>query len=222
MSTFTLSFTLASDTLFGRGDGVAGMVDQEVQHDNYGCPYLGGKTLKGILVNECADLLEALPTNKRSRWQQVARQLFGEPGGLYEQASRMQVSDACLPDDVRAAVVQAVESKKLRRNDVLDSLTTLRRQTAMDPTTGVPLQHSLRTMRVILRNTTFVASLRLQDDADNADARRLLAACSAALRRVGTARNRGHGRLMEVTLADEHGVLLSTSAFEEFCQEVLA
>lgn len=41
--TLWLKFTLLSDTAFGRGDGVAGLVDAEVLHDPYGLPYLGGK-----------------------------------------------------------------------------------------------------------------------------------------------------------------------------------
>jgi len=222
MTTFTLRFTVASDTLFGRGDGVAGLVDDEVQHDRYGCAYLGGKALKGMLVNECADILNALPESKRTRWQQVAVQLFGEPGGFYDRTAQMQVGDAQLPEQVRVAIMQAIDSKQMQRNDVLDSLTALRQQTAMDPILGIPKESSLRTRRVIVRSTPFVAALWLQDEADSADLRRLLAACVKALRRVGTSRNRGYGRLSDVALSDEQGNLLSEHAFSEFCQEVLA
>jgi len=222
MTTLTLRFTLASDTLFGRGDGVVGLVDQEVQHDLYGCPYLGGKSLKGMLVNECADILDALPESKRERWQQVAMQLFGEPGGMVEGTAKMQVGDAYLPNEVREAVIQAINSKKMQRSDVLSSLTAFRHQTAMDPKLGTPVESSLRTMRVIVRSTPFVASLWLQADADSADSRRLLEACVKAFRRAGTSRNRGYGRLTDVALIDEQGIILSESAFSEFCQEVLA
>lgn len=60
MRTYWLKFTLKSDATFGRGDGVAGMVDSEVQHDSYGLPYLGGRTIKGLLGEECASILFAL------------------------------------------------------------------------------------------------------------------------------------------------------------------
>ncbi|MFN8443268.1 MAG: hypothetical protein U0175_21005 [Caldilineaceae bacterium] len=222
MSTLTLHFTLASDALFGRGDGVAGVVDQEVQYDVYGCPYLGGKTLKGMLVNECADILNAVPADKRTRWQSVALQLFGEPGGTYAGTAKMQVGDACLPEELRAAVAQTVDSQKLSRSEILDSLTALRQQTAIDPVTGTPLEKSLRTTRVIVRSTPFVASLWLQEAVDNADSRRLLAACVKAFRRAGTMRNRGFGRLRDVSLSAEDGTVLTEGAFEEFCKEVLS
>lgn len=221
MTTLSLHFTLASDTLFGRGDGVAGLVEQEVQHDSYGCPYLGGKTLKGMLVNECADILDAIPENKREHWQQIAAQLFGEPSVRKEHMAKMQVGDAQLPHQVRTAIVQAIESNKMHRRDVLAALTVLRQQTAMDATLGIPLDKSLRTARVIVRMTPFVASLWLDEEADSANTRRLLAACVKAFRRAGTMRNRGYGRLTDVKLLDEQGVLLSESAFDEFCQEVL-
>ena len=41
---YWLKIDLLSDTTLGRGDGVAGVVDAEVQHDAYGLPYLSGKT----------------------------------------------------------------------------------------------------------------------------------------------------------------------------------
>ncbi len=57
MKTVWLTLTLKSDTAFGRGDGVAGLINAEVQHDESGLPYLGGKTLKGLLGATCSDIL---------------------------------------------------------------------------------------------------------------------------------------------------------------------
>jgi len=69
MMTFLLKFTLESDATFGRGDGVAGVVDSEVQHDPYGFPYLGGRALKGLLGDECANILFALEQQgKAQHW----------------------------------------------------------------------------------------------------------------------------------------------------------
>ena len=36
MNKYKLKIKLLSDTTFGRGDGVAGIADQEVEHDSYG------------------------------------------------------------------------------------------------------------------------------------------------------------------------------------------
>ena len=44
-----LHLKLKSDTTFGRGDGIPGVVDEEVEHNpNTGLPFLRGKTLKGF------------------------------------------------------------------------------------------------------------------------------------------------------------------------------
>ena len=62
MMKLALTIELLTDTTFGRGDGVAGLVDEEVEHDSQtGLPIIRGRTLKGLLVEECANLLYALP-----------------------------------------------------------------------------------------------------------------------------------------------------------------
>lgn len=193
MSTYFLKFVLESDATFGRGDGVAGLVDTEVQHDEYGCPYLGGRALKGLLVGECADILAALPQVTRLRWEKAAQRLFGDRGSTLTNNALLAISDASLPEDLHDAIAQDVERKLLSRVEILDSLTALRRQTALDDT-GVPLSHSLRTTRVILRKTPFEASLHFAVDPTEDDLA-LLATCVKAFRRAGTGLTRGRGRL---------------------------
>lgn len=193
-----LKFTLESDATFGRGDGVAGMVDAEVQHDRYGLPYLGGKTLKGLLDAECSEILFALDkigTRALAEWRDAALFLFGEPGSRADpKIGKMRVSDAQLPEDLRGVLVS---DGNWDRSVTLESLTALRRQTAMDHKTGAPLRNTLRTMRVILRETPFVATLDFDADlnVNNAKSKWLLAACVKAFHRAGTGRNRGRGRL---------------------------
>lgn len=203
MRNYTLRIRLLSDTTFGRGDGVAGTVDTEVQHDAYGLPYLSGRTLKGLLGAECADILHALAharPDQVERWRTAAQHLFGASGTGLTGAARLRIGPAQLPDDLRAAIARDVDAKRVTRAEILDCLTALRRQTAMDPTSGAPQTETLRTMRVILRDTTFTAGLQfMQDPAE--DDLALLAACAKAFRRAGTGRNRGRGRLK----AELHG-----------------
>jgi len=47
MPIYTLELELLSDTTPGRGEGVAGLVDAEVQHDELGLPVISGRALKG-------------------------------------------------------------------------------------------------------------------------------------------------------------------------------
>lgn len=202
---YWLKIDLLSDTTLGRGDGVAGVVDTEVQHDVYGLPYLSGKTLKGLLAATCAELLMALETavpEQISAWQQSAQQLFGAPGSLLGQMGSLHVGDAKLPPSLQQAVAYDIANKSWQREEVLASLTTLRRQTAMDAETGAPREETLRTVRVILRDMPFVAQLDFVDEAPSSNTLALLAACAKALRRAGTDRNRGRGRI-RVQLFDQ-------------------
>ncbi|MCX7682282.1 MAG: hypothetical protein N2508_10045 [Anaerolineae bacterium] len=219
MTTLWLKFTLKSDATFGRGDGVAGVVDSEVQHDACGLPYLGGRALKGLLGEECANILFALEhQGQANRWQGVAQRLFGRPGSQGEDQSLLHVGDARLPEDLRQAVRRDIERGELTREQVLHSLTAIRRQTAIDAQTGAPLQETLRSMRVILRETPFEAALTFGAD-PTPDDLALLAACVKALRRAGTGRNRGRGELV-ARLCDAQGQDITDSHFNRFQQAV--
>jgi CRISPR/Cas system CSM-associated protein Csm3 (group 7 of RAMP superfamily) len=209
MNALTLQFTLLSDATFGRGDGVAGLVDEEVQHDKYGLPFLNGRTLKGLLRAECAEILYAVTqakTDQSERWQTAAHRLFGAPGSGNEEIAIMRVSDACLPQDLRTALAEDFRSqdpaqREQKRIATLESLTAVRRQTAMDAESGAPQEETLRTMRVIIRNTPFEATVSFTTPPTQDDLA-LLAACVKAFRRAGTGRNRGRGRL-QAELYDE-------------------
>lgn len=197
MDTFLLRFRLESDATFGRGDGVAGLVNEEVQHDEYGLPYLSGRALKGLFRAECADILFALGAGAPSqaeRWGKAAQRLFGDAGSVTADSAILRIGDARMPQDLRAAIAQDVEGKSISRAEVLETLTALRRQTSMNPETGAPMKDTLRTMRVIIRKTPFEAELEFLEPATDDD-KALLAACVKAFRRAGTAKTRGRGRL---------------------------
>jgi len=221
METYKLKMTLLSDATFGRGDGVAGLVDAEVEHDAYGLPYLRGRALKGLLAEECANILFAMQPLMagKDRWEDAAQWLFGRPGSRLDDGAGLHVGDATLPAALRAAIVAELQADKppYTANDILESLTAIRRQTAMDYS-GKPEDGSLRAMRVILRGTVFEAELHFTT-APKDDALALLAACAQALRRVGTGRNRGRGRV-QVTLCDAQGQDVTAQHFARFAQEV--
>jgi RAMP superfamily len=178
-----LQITLLSDATFGRGDGVAGLVDEEVEYDETsGLPFIRGRVLKGLLTEECANVLYALNLEQRKLFKTAAEILFGNPGSKAKQ-SRLNISDAELPAELREAVLASIQANVLSTAAVLESLTALRRQTAVDEESGAPEKGSLRTMRVVLRGTVFTAPLVVDGNLDDA-AKALLAACVLALRRL--------------------------------------
>ncbi|NET88358.1 MAG: RAMP superfamily protein [Kamptonema sp. SIO1D9] len=202
MSDYFINIELLSDTTFGRGDGVAGLIDQEVEHDSYGFPYLRGRTLKGLLSEECDNLL-CLITDPQQHWFNARNKLLGTAGSTTETQSIMHVGDACLPEDLRQEVAQQFELEQylgeitLTPTDVLSSLTTFRRQTAIDSKDGVAQEKSLRSRRVVLRELCFKApiTLNLKPSDDLQKILALLAVSVLALRRIGSGRNRGRGHV---------------------------
>lgn len=205
-----LYFQLESDATFGRGDGIPGLVDHEVAVDADGCPYLHGRTLKGLLGEVCADILFAL--DHKQPWKAAADRLFGVPGSGYQQGI-LRIGHAQLPIALRSTIQH---TKDWTPQDVIDSLTTVRRQTAMD-IGGAPDPRTLRSMRVILRKTYFAAELTVMKPIDTME-KALLAACAKGLRRAGTARNRGRGRL-HAWIEDAHKQKVCDDWFTKFAQE---
>ncbi|MBC7350872.1 MAG: hypothetical protein H5U08_00790 [Thermogutta sp.] len=213
-----IRITLKSDTTFGRGDGVVGLVDEEVEHDaSTGLPFLRGRTLKGLLAEECANILFALRRQNSpasSQLERAAGFLFGQPGSSVDDEARMHVGPALLPEELRAAIEADLRRGDLKPADVLEALTAIRRQTAVDEKTGAPEERSLRSMRVVLRTTPFIAALNFDEEPDQT-AKALLAACILSLRRAGTGRSRGRGRLA-ARLYDDRGNDITNECFEHF------
>lgn len=205
MADLQFKIHLLSDTTFGRGDGVASLVDQEVEYDASGFPYLRGRTLKGLLSEECDNVISTLPADRQDYWWAVAAQLFGKAGSTSEDMGRMHVGDAFLPNDLRQAVSYQLHQPRaqLTKQEVLSTLTTIRRQTAISPETGAPEKNSLRSMRVILRDLEFTALLSIES-ALTEDMQNLLAVGALALRHLGESRNRGKGHV-KCSLCDESG-----------------
>jgi len=200
--TATLRLTLHSVATFGRGDGVAGLVDREVEHDSYGFPFLRGRTLKGLLREAAEEVVFALNQLQQDNkdWVRIKRELFGGPSSNLLLQGKLHVSDARLPWGLRSLLIEEMRQKRLSPDDVLQSLTAIRRQTAMNHY-GAPDRATLRSMRVILRTVSFESELSFTMPLTD-DEWTLLAAAALGLRAAGTGRNRGRGRV-QATLIDE-------------------
>lgn len=225
MTHYRICLMLESDAAFGRGSGIPGLIDQDIVLDRYGCPYLHGRTLKGLLSEICSEILYSLKDGDEQvaqPWIKAADQLFGTPGSKLESQGKMRVGHARLPADLRTAIRHAVDRGASfypwTPDEVTESLTTIRHQTALE-TGGAPDPHTLRAVRVILRRTVFHADLHMPAD-ETPGQKGLIAACVKGLRRAGLARNRGRGRLT-AAIETEEGDNLSDRWFKEhFVQEV--
>ena len=217
MSKYLLKIKLLSDTTFGRGDGVAGLVDQEVEYDRYGFPYLRGRTLKGLLSEECDNLIWSLTVNKEY-WQCVSAKLFGISGSGLNIMAAVHVNDAQLPKDLQKAVAWQIQNEDLTSKQVLDSLTTIRKQTSINSETGVAEDKSLRSARVVIHDLEFTSDLLFETESVNPDMLSLLGVGALSLRHLGSGRNRGRGHV-KCTLHDKDGNDITNNSIQRFGQE---
>jgi CRISPR/Cas system CSM-associated protein Csm3 (group 7 of RAMP superfamily) len=210
MKNMTLKITLKSATTFGRGDGVAGLVDREIEHDTNGFPFLRGRTLKGLLAESAENIVYALDSEEESKWKKAKDALFGKSGRGVDEKGLLIVGDAQLPSSLKEAILKEGWSKE----DTLYSLTSIRRQTSMNEH-GAPAHASLRSMRVLLPNVILESQLNF-DGKLEAIHEQLLAATILDLRRAGTGRNRGRGWI-EVELEDDG---YTKDLFKEFAEAI--
>ncbi|MGH2542668.1 MAG: RAMP superfamily CRISPR-associated protein, partial [Ardenticatenaceae bacterium] len=97
MNELWLCFTLLSEASFSRGDGLPGVVDVEVNYDRYGFPFLGGRTLKGLLHAEATEIVDALhqaEARDAKNWAMIRDRLFGRPGSRQDRQGILHVGDA--------------------------------------------------------------------------------------------------------------------------------
>lgn len=210
MTPTSIRITLKSAATFGRGDGIPGLVDREIEHDAHGFPYLRGKTLKGLLAESAENVVHSLSqfTANNKEWKTAKEQLFGVGGrGLQERGS-LHIGDAQLPAELREA------AKNWSKEDVLYSLTGIRRQTAINADGG-PDHATLRSMRVLLPGITLEALIHF-DQTPSDQQLQLLAAAVLDFRRAGTGRNRGRGWLK----AELAGGADMKALFEQFKEAI--
>lgn len=222
MTSLKLKFITKSDAAFGSGDGIVGFIDSEAKHDKYGIPYLGGRTLKGILEEECANIMFSLKKqNKENLFCDAAANLFGIPGSSNDEESIIHISNAQIPDDIRAVLINEVNQGRLRPQQILEAFCAIRRQTAIDPETDSAKKGSLRNIRVILRETPFESEISFSQAPDSTDLA-LLCACVKAFRRAGADRNRGKGEIKCCNLIDSDGKDITEEYFPQFAEKVTA
>ncbi len=192
-----LIMKLLSDALPGSGEGLAGIIDADVNYDDCGLPYIPAKRLKGILREAAFDLRDV---NKLTDAQVFA--LFGKPG--QERGTGFRLSDGYLPDypQLRAFLKECSKNEQCQkeygsvfhRQAVLDFYSYTRSQTAIEDegeSVGVAKEHSLRTFRVLKKGLTFEFEC---ESLSKDDLEKLNLIC-AVTRRFGSSRTRGLGAI---------------------------
>lgn len=187
-----LQIELLSDATFSRGEGAAGVVDTEVERNELGMPFIGGKTVRGLLRDSWLSMSHHFPG-----LVEAAERVLGRSQAV-DESCRLRIGDATVPSAIGTAVRGAAEREEhpLSSGAILDGFTSIRYQTAEDRETGTPDDTTLRSSRVVLRGFVFEAGLSWLDgyQPTGADVR-LLALCALAARHGGLLRNRGRGHI---------------------------
>ncbi|WP_129675891.1 RAMP superfamily CRISPR-associated protein [Candidatus Chloroploca sp. Khr17] len=206
-----LRIDLLSDSTFSRGEGTAGIVDTDIDRDDYGMPCIGGKTVRGLLRDTWLSMAPHFPD-----LEAAAERVLGRSQSLAD-ACRLRIGDALLPEPIRRMVRQAVERQEypLTPAMILDGFTCIRYQTAEDRETGAPDATTLRSSRLVIRGCSLEARLTwLHGYQPEPSDLRLLSLCVLATRHGGLLRNRGRGHL-QMTL---DGDLAKTRHYAEVSQ----
>jgi hypothetical protein len=185
-----LTVELLSDATFSRGQGAAGEVDVEIDHDAIGLPVLGGRALRGLLHDAWLAMAPAFP-----ELGAAARRVIG-PSADLEETGILAIADARVGPEVRSFVEAAVGRSRhpLTPRQILSALTAVRYQTALARASGVAETTSLRASRVAIRSLMLISPLRWLGE-PNGDDLRCLALAALGCRHAGVGRTRGRGHV---------------------------
>lgn len=204
MEEYKIKVKLLTDTIFGSGYSVPGHIDGDVLHDEYGFPYINGKTFKGklgemagLFVNmvkasddgkEIGEILE----NKKNK-------LFGESGEYNH--DKIKFSDCEILKDIREYFKNNMNVSNIKPSEILEALTHIEEQTSIDGKTGIAKKKSLRNYRVINRGIVLYSYIYCPEELDKYEKILLASACSL-LRHLGSYETKGKGQV-EVSMYKE-------------------
>jgi CRISPR/Cas system CSM-associated protein Csm3 (group 7 of RAMP superfamily) len=198
MIEYVIKIETKSDIIFGNGQSIAGFIDSDIVHDKYGFPYLSGKTFKGK-IGEMANLFPEMlkQTGKDSlKFKDSRNRLFGIEGRVT--MNSLKFSDCEMSTNLRECYINSIKKTPISKEELLDALTYVDRQTSINYKTGVAEEGSLRNFRVIKRGLNFYCKVTVSNELINED-KILLASSCRLLQHLGSQETKGKG-IVETTL----------------------
>lgn len=166
----------------GSGLAAGADVDALVVKDANGLPYVPGRTLKGLL-REAAEELNAYEHDK---YKALIDEIFGVSGDdSRKEESNTQTGKAFFGN----ATFKKEEAEKIRKGGFTVYLYQTFSSTAIDESTGIAKEHSLRKIETVIpcALTGYIRNIPVGGDT-------LLEKAMQMVKRMGTGRNRGYGR----------------------------
>lgn len=181
---------LKSDALPGSGEGLAGIIDADINYDDFGIPYIPAKRLKGILRESAQELvncnilhLEKFNTIFGGQGTQWGTELKISDGRLENYSHYQRLFDFISYEENPTTV--------FNKETALEQFTYFRSQTAIE--NGIADKNSLRTSRVLKKGLIFYFDIELPNNTSGCkdDFEKI---CKVT-RRFGLKRTRGLGEI---------------------------
>lgn len=197
MKEYIIRLEFISPGLPGVGEGWGSIIDTDIVFDSLGLPYFPGRRLKGLLKESARQVFEMLDLSGATYFDDdLINKAFGKPGSI--EGGEIIFTNLQLPDykDVsmwcRWALTQY--NTILSPDVIINAFTEIRQQTAINEK-GIADDNSFRTVRVLKAGTVFEGNACIKYDNSDNDIEDLLALACINLRRLGTMRNRGFGKV---------------------------
>lgn len=195
MAVHEIAITVKTPLSLGSGQADVN-IDADIVHDAYGLPYFPARRLKGILYESAVEVAEMAELSQKPILSRtIVEELFHHVDTADVQ---MIVSDFHLPDyDTMCrdwSQLQRQYGAYIRPDDVLETYTSLRYQTALDADTGTARDGSLRNVRVLRAGTVFVGTIEIVHETPAYT--QALALSLQNMRSAGLKRNRGFGQIV--------------------------
>lgn len=204
MKEFKVMIKLESPMHLGSGHADV-VVDAEAVKDKYGMPYFPGKRLKGLLYESALEMAEMGCGQVETPNFDIedVKALFGQISSDGNNASKLRVDNFYLGkyDDLCAGwgYLQQEYSGIFTPDDVWNSYTGLRYQTAINEETGIALDGTLHNIRAVDAGTEFFGRIVLLNvnakDSVKSKDEQILELALLNLRYAGAKRNRGFGKI---------------------------
>ncbi len=203
--------------LLGSGSAFGSQVDTDISFDDYGIPTFPARRFKGLLRESALEVSEMCQLSRISAgYQKEIDECFGSIG----LKSQLLISDLVPQDynEIRQWLEWSFTKKgiKLTKEAVLEAVTSVRQQTAIDHYSGVAKDDSLRSLRVLEPGLVFVGEMNLEKETESRMT--IIGLAMANLRFAGLRRNRGFGGI-NCTAVDNGSVDLCTKALKKLQQE---
>ena len=193
MDKLFINLKLKSPTLIGSGEGWGSLIDTDIVYDDLGLPSFPARRLKGLLRESALEVMEMFDASESNLFNKdIIDHLFGTP----QKAGAAAFCNLNLEGYAEAQpwLEWAFDkySDLVSTETVIDTLTEIRQQTAIDGSTGTAKESSLRTLRLLNKGLSFAGPVDGNIGGLELD---LLALACANLRHVGSSRNRGLGEV---------------------------